>query len=70
MIFLIVCVHYVCICHDFQSAFPEQFPVAEVLSAAELFFSLDLEVMSFGHSTSSLMWHYKFNCSEKTRFLL
>lgn len=45
-----------------------QFPVAEVLSAAELSFSLDLEVMNCSHSKSSPMWHYEFNCLEKTIF--
>ena len=46
------------------------FPVAEVVRAAELSLSLDLEATSFGHSTSSPMWHYDFNCIEKTRSLL
>lgn len=52
-----------------RTRFPVAEVLSEVLSAAELSFSLDLEVMSFTHSTSSPMWHYEFNCSEKTRYL-
>lgn len=43
-----------------------EFPVAAVLNAAELSFSLDLEAMSMSHSTSSPMWQHKFYCAEQT----
>lgn len=48
----------------FQPASLEEFPVAAVLSAAELSLSLDLEAMSISHSTSSPTWQHKFYFAE------
>lgn len=63
-VFIKVSVHYLHVSGFSNSLSRTEVPVAAVLKAAELSFSLDLEAMSISHSTSSPTWQHKLYFAE------